>query len=319
MKTFDTNTKLRIYQMYADNISTVIISREFHTSPKKIKNVLLELGVDIHDPNKPIGKKVKPIGYWDVRENNEEAASKCRNRRDFSKKYSVAYKSAKTHGWILDYDKKYFTGGTKYISFDDPVHVIYAYEINETKSVYVGRTMDLRRRDLCHRNETQNDSLYKYCMANGLEVPEVKILEKNLTALESQEAENSWIDTYRSTGWNVINKASTGVGSSSLGSMPRKWNYDTCKEVAELCVSKEDFKKKFVGAYNVSRKNGWVNEFFPNNMKKQNGCFETLEACIEAAKPYKTIMEIRKCYPFLYQKISKHKWVEEVRKHLTGK
>lgn len=319
MRTFSDKEKQEIYEMYQNSLGTVKIAKYLHTNPTKIKNVLLEFGIDIHDPATTVGKHIKPKGYWDTKEINENAASSCRNRREFAAKFLAAYKSAKIHGWILDYDKKYFTGGTKYISFDDPIHVIYAYEINETKSVYVGRTIDLRRRDLCHRNETQNDSLYKYCMANGLEVPEVKILEKDLTALESQEAENSWIDIYRSAGWNIINKASTGVGSSSLGSMPRKWNYGTCKEVAELCVSKEDFKKKFVGAYNVSRKNGWVNEFFPNNMKKQNGCFETLEACIEAAKPYKTIMEIRKCYPFLYQKISKHKWVEEVRKHLTGK
>ena len=319
MKEFTQEEKMFVYDNYANMVSTVKISKMLHTNPKKVKEILLELGVDIHDPDKPIGKKTKPIGYWDVKEHNDYAASQCRNRREFSKKFLSAYKSAKKHGWIFEYDRKYFTGGTKYVSFEDPVHVIYAYEVNETKSVYVGRTMDLKRRDLCHRNETQNDTLYHYCVSNSLDIPLVKILEEGLTAKESQMAENEWIEKYRLEGWAIINKARTGIGSGSLGSMPRKWNYDTCKEVAELCVSKEDFKKKYVGAYNVSYKNKWIYEFFPNNMKRENGCFETLEACIEAAKPYKTIMEIRKCYPFLYQKISKHKWVEEVRKHLTGK
>ena len=317
MKVFDEKIKREVYEMYAKNIGTVKISKQVHTSPQKIKEILFGLGVDIHDPNKVIGKRIKPKGYWNIKENNERAASECRNRAEFCRKYIIAYYAAKNFGWIFEYDKKYFNGDIKFVSFDDPVHVVYVYEVSETHAAYIGRTLDLQRRDLCHRNKTQNDTLFRYCQEKGVDVPRVKVLEEGLVAVQSQEREDYWKRRYRDMGWDIINKASTGIGSGSLGSMPRKWNHETCKEVAELCVSREDLKKRYVGAYNVARKNGWLKEFFPNIMKREDGCFNTLEKCKEAATGFRTIMEIRRNYPFLYRRISKNKWTEEIRQYLN--
>ena len=318
-KTFTEETKHKIYEMYKHEIGTVKISKEIHTSPKKIREVLLEFGIDIHDPNKPIGKKVMPIGFWEIKENNEKAASKCKKRREFSQKFYGAYKAAKKHGWLREYDEKYFNSEINFVSFDDPVHVIYVYEVVEKHSVYVGRTIDLKRRDLCHRNKTQNDTLFRYCQDNKVSIPNVKVVEEKLTAIQSQEKEDYWKNKYKDDGWEIINKATTGVGSGSLGSIPRKWNYETCKEVAGLCISKEDFKKRYVGAHNVARRNGWIYDFFPNNMKKENGCFDTFEKCKETAMQYDSIMQIRREYPFLYRKISKNKWTGQIRELLKNR
>ena len=316
-KIFTDKEKKEILSKYASGIGVVKIAKEMHTSSRKITKILLEIGVDIHDPYRSVGKVTRTTEYWLVKANNETAAKQCRNRRDFYNKYNLAAQIAKKENWLTEYDKKYFDGDVKFVSFDDPVHVVYVYEVSETHAAYIGRTLDLQRRDLCHRNKTQNDTLFRYCQEKGIDVPRVKVLEEGLVAVQSQEREDYWKRRYQDMGWGIINKASTGVGSGSLGSIPRKWNYETCKEVAELCVSREDLKKRYVGAYNVARKNGWLKEFFPNIMKREDGCFNTLEKCKEAATGFRTIMEIRRNYQFLYHRISKNKWTEEIRQYLN--
>ena len=302
---------------YKSGVNVKLLGEKYHTSPKKVTKLLLENGIDIHDPNRDFGPRKKvPNGYWNCKENNEIAASKCRNRNDFSNKNSTAYKVALKNGWLKEYDEKYFTKEINYYGFDEPIHSVYAYEFSDS-SVYVGRTMDLKRRDLCHRNKTQNDSVYKYSIEHNVEIPKVKILEEALTATESQRSENFWIETYRLAEWNIINKASTGENTGSLGSIPRKWDYETCREAAETCKNREDFKKKFSRANIISRKNGWIEAFFPTKSKRDNGCFETLEDCAKEAEKFSSIMDIRKNYPFLYHKISKNKWTNSI-KSLMG-
>ena len=309
--------KEEIFEKYKNGINTKKLSKEYHTNTYNIKNVLLELGIDINDPNKSVGKIKVPNGYWYIRENNETLAKTCRNRSEFRDKSSSAYKAALKEGWIDEYEKLYFTDKKNFPSFDLPIHLVYAYEIKEYNSVYVGRTTDLKRRDKTHRNPTDNDTLYNFCNSNNIEIPKPIILDENLNAFESQDKENKWIKTYKKNGWGILNKQKTGIGSSSLGSTAAKWNYETCKSAASLCKNKEEFKKKYSRAHNVSRTNGWIDEFFPFNSKRENGCFDTLEKCKEACKGYNTILGIRNNYPFLYHKISKNKWTEEIRKFIV--
>jgi len=308
-----------IVNEYIGGVNVKVLAKRHHKSHRTIKSILLKNGIDIHDPNRNFGPRHKmPDGYWNIKENNENAASKCRNRGEFSDKNSVAYKIAKSNGWINEYDEKYFSKDIKYYGFDDPIHFVYAYEFSDS-SVYVGRTMDLRRRDLCHRNKTQNDSVYNFSIEHNLAIPDVKILESGLTATESQELEDKWKNNYEANGWNLINKAKTGLNTGSLGASPRKWTYETCREAAETCKNREEFKKNFSRAHNVSRKNGWIDEFFPEKDKAENGHFNSIENCIEEAIKYDSIMDIRKKYPFLYQKISKNKWTEQVRDAINKK
>ena len=45
----------------------------------------------------------KPAGYWDVYDNCYEAASKCRTRTEFIKKYNRAYVVARQNNWMKDF------------------------------------------------------------------------------------------------------------------------------------------------------------------------------------------------------------------------
>lgn len=312
--------KKNIVNDYKSGINVKILAVKYHTSSKKVKSILLENGIDIHDPNRNFGPRHKmPDGYWKIKENNERAASECRNRREFSKKHVNAYKFAKETGWINEYDEKYFSKEKKYASFDEKIHIVYAYEIPSLNHVYVGRTMDIKRRHCSHKSSSENDCLYKFCSSNNINVPEPKILISGLTAVESQYYEDKFKNEYENNGWITLNKAKTGINTGSLGARPRIWNYDTCRDAAEHCKNREEFKKSFSRAHIVSRKNGWIDDFFPQKDRVEVGYFNVLENCIKEAVKYNSIMDIRKNYPFLYQRISKNKWTEQVREAINKK
>ena len=45
--------------------------------------------------------------------------------------------------------------------------------------------------------------------------------------------------------------------------IPYYWTYDKCKLVAKECTGRWDLKKKYKGAYELSLKNKWLDEFYP--------------------------------------------------------
>lgn len=56
--------------------------------------------------------------------------------------------------------------------------------------------------------------------------------------------------------------------SKSKRKSPNYWTKEKCKEIALTCSSKREFSKKYPGAYKVSLKNDWLDEFFPKNNKQ---------------------------------------------------
>lgn len=317
-KIFTEEEKKEIVKSYTNKISTVKLSKIYHTSPKKIKKVLLENGIDIHDPNNTVGFPRKNKDWWRNKEHIIDAMRKCKNSHDFSTKYTLAYRISKEEGWYNELCELVFHSKEKFNNFYEKIHLIYSYEFKTLNYAYVGRTLDIKRRDKSHRYD-EKDGVYQFSIRNSIEIPKIKILEEKLNAEESQIKEDEWLNYYINNGWNVINKASTGLNKSSLGASFRKWNYETCKDAASKCSSKEDFRRQFVGAYNISRKYGWIYDFFDFNLKKENGCFDTFEKCIDEIKKFNTIGEIRKEYPFLYHKICKNKWNNKTREILVNK
>ena len=316
-KVFDKSELTQVCELYKNGLSTRNIANYFHTSSNKIKKILFENGIDINNPNCEYIKH-KPLGYWNNKKTCENTAKQCTNRKDFQNKYSRAYFHSVKNGWINDFDK-YFSLEPHFSNFNEKIHIVYAYEINDTHAVYIGRTMNLKTRHMAHvrgsfttRHRYYKDTIYEYCNLNNVEIPEPKILESNLTATESREKEDEWLNKYEQNGWNVINKAKTGKNSGSLGATMRKWNYDSCKDAASKCVSKIDFKTRFSTAYRVSVQNKWINDFFNTNLLKESGYFDKIENCILEAKKYKNLTAIKKNYPFLYHKICEKKWNDEV-------
>ena len=91
----------------------------------------------------------------------------------------------------------------------------------------------------------------------------MEIIEDGLTIKQGLEREDYYVQKFKKDGWNVLNKMKTGIVSGSAGNLTRHWTYETCYEEAKKYKSRKEFCDNAHTAYDVARKNGWLDELFP--------------------------------------------------------
>ena len=93
---------------------------------------------------------------------------------------------------------------------------------------------------------------------------------------------------------------------------PGYWNdKNNCKEAASECKNRKSFRKK-VQAYNISSKNGWLDEFFPDTKKsKPAGYWNDKQNMIDEIKKYNTKSELRYNNRVAYEYCKKNNWIDE--------
>lgn len=196
-----------------------------------------------------------PRNYWS-KERIFEKAKECETKKEFLEKYNGAYQKAVEYGWIDEMD--WFVDGRVKL-FTEKIDCVYKYYFKETNSVYIGRTIDKQKRDWEHRAK-EKDTLYKYAKENGLEVPQMEIIEDGLTIEEGQKREGYWINFYKNTDYIVLNKTKAGsIGRLAFG----KWNKESVFAEAKKYKTRYEFFKFANGAWCVANKNGWLDELFP--------------------------------------------------------
>lgn len=98
---------------------------------------------------------------------------------------------------------------------------------------------------------------YETCYDEALKYKTRSEFEKGNHPAYQVASQNKWLEKYY---WFVkpihINK-------------PRKWTYESCRLVAQRCNSRSEFVKRNKGAYEASRKNGWLDEFIPQKKLNQ--------------------------------------------------
>ena len=132
----------------------------------------------------------------------------------------------------------------------------------------------------------------------------------DISAEDAQYYEDWYKTKYKEIGWKVLNKAKTGIGSSSLGGCNIMWDYCKCKEEASKYHKIADFKVNSGSAYNSARRNGWLEEFFPNK-KKRNG-YWTKERAFEEARKYKTSFDFQTKSKTAYLTVCKNGWLKDI-------
>lgn len=313
-KIYSEELKNEIFKEYQSGLGTVKIGKKYHIGPMKIREFLIEQGVD----PKVIQKNAYPMGYWDNFETVENAFKQCKTLKEAREKFLGAVQSSKRNGWYHELSAKYFAipSSTK-LDDGSSNNTVYVYEIAETHTVYIGETTNLESCDYMQRNDAKGTNISRYCSEKHIDMPKPKILGKQLTSEECKSLKAEQFQKYANDGWEILNR---NVDSKELKLLSRKnlkWDYNTCKEAASLCKTRNEFKKRFGRACQVSRDNGWIDEFIPELAKNKNGCFDTLEQCKQAALDFKSIMEIRENYPFLYRRISENKWIEQIRQAIN--
>lgn len=192
---------------------------------------------------------------------------------------------------------------------------IYSYEDSENKVAYVGLTkQSLRKRHNGHKHSKKSPTVKNYFKSVGKDIPyPIEKMEVS-TAEDAQYYEDWYKKAYASAGWNVLNKAKTGIGSSSLGNdngIPVIWTYETCFNAAKECKMKVDFQKKYPQGYCIARIHGWLKDYVWFKHPRKDMGYWDYEHCKEEAKKYRTRKEFRDGCARAYSVALNNKWIDD--------
>lgn len=248
----------------------------------------------------------KPFKYW-TKERVREESRKYKNRGEFHDNAGTAYAKARLNGWL---DEFTWLKDDRIDFSSDKIDCVYAYEFEDYNSVYVGRTL-VRRipdRDKEHLF-TDTDAVYLFAKEKGIAVPDMIILESDLTLAEGVKKEGEYLERYREKGWTLLNRAKTG----GIGLLDRnKWTKKTCREEALKYRCRSDFADACGGAYEVARRNGWLDDYtWFEERQKPAGYWDSYENCYNAALQCKTKTEFTNSFGAACLSARKHGWIND--------
>jgi hypothetical protein len=254
---------------------------------------------------------------WKTKDDVIEESKKYNSRSEFKKRSGKAYEIARKNRWLDE--MVWLNNKNVYI---DKVDCVYKYYFPAKHAIYVGRTIYTELRDYQHRNVV-NDSVFKFAMENGFEIPKMEIIETNLTVLQGAEKEKYWEQYYRDMGYTIINKKPCGsIGSMAAG----KWSKKKCFEESKKYKTRSEFFEKSSSAYQKALKEGWLNEmtWLYTKRKYPRGYWTVKENVINEGKKYKSKKEFgeKNISAFLaaykYGFIKEMDWLTKQKQHPFG-
>lgn len=192
----------------------------------------------------------KPMYYW-TKERCQEVALLCESRYNFQKNYGRAYRVSYENKWLDEICKHMKNIGNIF------KRLVYLCEFQDGY-VYIGITCNKERRLVEHHKDDKS-SVYSHTLETGL-LPTHKYLTDYISSEEAGEIEKFYINYYKELGFKILNKKEGG----GFGGGYRKWNYNSCKEEASKYETKTQFMISKRKAYELSKKENWLVEFFNN-------------------------------------------------------
>lgn len=230
-------------------------------------------------------------------------------KSEFPRKHYSEYKFIKSNklDYLLDLIPPKLSKDGK-----DLKRSVYVYEF-PNKIAYIGLTNSIERRDYEHRNK-KGDNLFEYCHANKLDLPEIKILEENISAFIVGSREVFWENYYKETlNYVTLNKAKCGALGGSTGykvSDVKKLTYslDDCKNIIEQGGYKNitDCSVKNYTLYTYIKYKSWEKELFPNY---QTFTTLTLDQVEDIFNKYSTVKDLKKENKRVYEYAKSKGWI----------
>lgn len=245
----------------------------------------------------------KKITKYDSYECVKEYALKCTHRADFQKKYQKAYNWARKQG-LMD---ELFPINRR--DKEAKIHYVYCFIFHSTNSVYVGRTVEPIKREKAHN---KNGAVYRHSVENNIEIPKMQILFDGLTLDESKIKEDDMVNYYRNCGYNILNKAKTGLNSSAIGSIGfGKLTREYCFNKAKECKSKSELEKKYSSVYLKALKNKWLDDYtWFVQIIKPKGYWDVYENVEREAKKCGSRKELEKSCRSAYNASLRRGWLD---------
>lgn len=219
----------------------------------------------------------KPHHYWN-KERCVKAARQCKSKRELVMKFGGAFGAIKRNNWIEEIE-----------DILDTNYNNYCYHKCQTEALqYTTRSQFYRACPGEYSKAKKQNILDSICshMKNGQKLRyywTYERCEREAFKYSNQvefynscpEAylicvKNEWIpklavhmpeNSFLPKNYPKLKKA---VGLKSKIQFPRGyWTYEACKKHALECSNKSEYGKKYGKAYNLARKNKWLDEFFP--------------------------------------------------------
>ena len=244
-------------------------------------------------------------GYWQVFDNCYNEALKYKSRTEFQRKQGGCYNQARANGWLDKFD---WLKDKRIDLIDGKIDSVYVYEFVNQHAAYIGRTLMRTQKERDKHHLFVLDSVSSFARDNDIPLPEMRILEDNLTLKEGIEREAFYIEKYKNEGWNVLNKA----GAGSIGSLYRnRYTYNKCYDEAKKYTHYRDFVKESRTYYRVAYRNGWIVDYtwLIHFHRKHN--YWNYETCMESAKLCTTMKEFTEKYSGAYDKARDNGWLAE--------
>lgn len=221
------------------------------------------------------------------------------------------YRAAIARGILDDLNLKANTNPYK-----DRLYCVYIYLFTDTNTAYVGVTCRKNQRHREHSGKVkskQDSAVFKYATKNKLEVPDPVYLEEGLNPYEARDREDYWNRYYKDKGWNMLNKAKTGVTSGSLGNCVRI-SRAKIKRVASKYEYICDFEKEQTSYYSICRQRGILNDIIEEcGLKYKQAKKGTLteKYCYETAMKYRSVNELGNTEGSVLSSASRKGWLKQ--------
>ena len=225
--------------------------------------------------------------------------NKSHNKVEFRDKFPLAYKAARENGWYDEVTQPLVN------VIDDRTRLIYVYEFPD-KSVYVGLTVNEKRRKTGHLNiEDIESPVAQHIINTGME-PQYKVIVKDLTPKEAQESEGCTEEKYRLNGWKILNRYKTG----SLGACRRFWTKEMAQKESEKYKTRAEFKKGSKNAYQAAQKYGWLGDL-TKDMVRGDRVVWNYDKTKEFAKQFNSRAQMKYASQAAYDRARTQGWLDE--------
>ncbi len=231
----------------------------------------------------------KPKGYWTFEKCKEEAL-KFNSRLEFKLNSSSIWGICRKNNWLDEVCSHMKLIGNKY------KRCIYSYEFLDN-SVYVGLTKNLDKRNQEHINNKNSIISKKILKSINYSF---KQLTEYIDIEDASNMEKYYVDFYKNNNFKILNKKKAG----GLGGNFLKWTEENSKKEALKYTSKKEFKLKSPGAYELCRKNNYLDEVC-QHMKKW-----TFEKCKQLSLECSSRNEFKNKFIMAYRNSNKNGWMD---------
>jgi len=248
-------------------------------------------------------KKKRNKRYW-TKERCFFEFRKYDTKKDFVKNAPGAFTAMRRNGWI---DEVWHELDNKIGNLI--LRCVYVYEFKD-KYAYIGLTSNIERR---HKNHQEIKSPVGRHILNTDQKPKLIKLTDYIDVNEAVKIEINTIKKYKKNNWTLLNNTLGGeIGCSVLF-----WDKEACLSAAKKCKTKNEFVKKFHGAWSSAKNHNWLNEIqelFPEIVKPKG--YWNKERCKKEALKYDMKEKFRKGCSSGYTMSIKNKWFNEITSHM---